>query len=337
MKKLISLLLISALLLCGLCGCGDTKKTGEIKVTDQLGSEVIIEKIPERIVSGYYISSSALIALGLKNKIVGVESGSDKRPVYSKAAKELITNAADVGTAKNFDVEACLAANPDLVVLPKKAKDNVATLEAFGIPVIVVDPETNVSLLQMITILGKATGTEERAEKLVSFITEKTEEIKSLLKDAPKEKVCICNPGSYLKVAPSGMYQSDIIDIAGGKNAFDGIEDNIWATISYEEMLAADPDIIIIPTNSNANGDPEYVNELLSDKALSELSAIKNGRVYIMPSGFESWDSPVPSGVLGILWLAKTLHPDIYSEEEFAKEVNEFYKDFYGFDAAYNK
>ena len=54
------------------------------------GREVTLEKEPERIVSGYYISSSACIALGLSDKMVGIEDKSAKRPIYKLAAPALI-------------------------------------------------------------------------------------------------------------------------------------------------------------------------------------------------------------------------------------------------------
>ena len=50
--------------------------TYPLTVTDMAGREVTLEKEPERIVSGYYISSSACIALGLSDKMVGIEDKS---------------------------------------------------------------------------------------------------------------------------------------------------------------------------------------------------------------------------------------------------------------------
>ena len=93
-----------------------------ITVTDQAGREVTIEKEPSSIVSGYYISSSLLIALGLKDKVVGIEAKADKRPIYKLAAPEL-TELPNVGTAKEFNLETCAALSPDLVILPMKLKD----------------------------------------------------------------------------------------------------------------------------------------------------------------------------------------------------------------------
>ena len=42
--------------------------------------EVTIEEEPEKLVSGYYITTSMLIALGQQDKLVGIEAKADSRP-----------------------------------------------------------------------------------------------------------------------------------------------------------------------------------------------------------------------------------------------------------------
>ena len=128
------------------------------------------------------------------------------------------------------------------------------------------------------------------------------------------------------------MYQASLITSAGGINAGSEIEGNDWVDISYEQLLAMDPDIIVIPTNNFATSAPEYtVDDILSDPELSEVTAVKNGAVYQMTTGFEAWDSPCPSGILGTLWMLKTLHPGLYSNEDFVADAQTFYETFYGF------
>ena len=82
--------------------------TYPVTITDHLGREVTIEKQPESFVSGYYISTSLLIALGLDDQLVGVEAKADKRNIYKLSAPEL-TELPSVGTAKEFDLEGCAA------------------------------------------------------------------------------------------------------------------------------------------------------------------------------------------------------------------------------------
>ena len=57
---------------------------------------------------------------------------------------------------------------------------------------------------------------------------------------------------------------------------------------------------------------------------------MKNGAVYQLPGDAEAWDSPVPSGVLGSVWLASVLHGDVMGEE-CEDIIHDFYQHFYGF------
>ena len=64
----------------------ETAVTYPLTVTDQLGREVTIETEPKTLASGYYISTSLLIALGVQDELVGVEAKADKA---AKAAGDL--------------------------------------------------------------------------------------------------------------------------------------------------------------------------------------------------------------------------------------------------------
>ena len=95
MKKflaaLLAVLTVFSLVACGAGGKDDNgpaQQDGSVEVsypltvTDMAGREVTLNAEPQKIVSGYYISSSACIALGLTDRIVAVEDKSDKRPIY---------------------------------------------------------------------------------------------------------------------------------------------------------------------------------------------------------------------------------------------------------------
>jgi len=69
----------------------------------------------------------------------------------------------------------------------------------------------------------------------------------------------------------------------------------------------------------------------LNDETLSSLTAVADGAVYQIPSAFEAWDSPVPGCILGSLWSASILHPELFAPETFQAEVIDFYETFYGF------
>lgn len=308
--------------------------TYPVTVKDMAGREVTLEKQPERIVSGYYISSSACIALGLTDKMVGIEDKSAKRPIYKLAAPALI-DLPNVGSAKAFDLEACIATEPDLVILPMKQKDTANTLQEMGIATLLVLPESHEQLIEMFTLIGTATNTVKQAEKLISYYNTKLSAVTELTRDIPDDEKPVVYLGStsdILRTAPREMYQASLITTAGGKNAGDVLEGSSWTDIDNETFLTMNPDIIVIPTDNFAVSSPDYTAEdVMNNPTFSDVTAVKNSAVYQMPVGYEAWDSPVPSGILGTLWMLKTLHPELYPAEQFAADVNEFYTVFYGF------
>ncbi len=129
-----------------------------------------------------------------------------------------------------------------------------------------------------------------------------------------------------LSTAGDAMYQSDMIRNAGGINAAAEITDTYWAEISYEQLLAWNPEVIILAADAAYS-----VEDVLADEVLADCTAVKNGAVYRIPNAIESWDSPVPGSVLGSLWLASVLHGDVYPAAEYEAAVTEFYETFYGF------
>ncbi|WP_294146549.1 ABC transporter substrate-binding protein [uncultured Clostridium sp.] len=286
----------------------------------------------QRIVSGYYITTSACIALGLQDRMVGIEAKAASRPVYQMAAPEFL-ELPSVGTAKEFDLEGCAALEPDLVILPKKLSEQADILEGMNIRTLVVNPESMEALKETIREIAALTGTEGQAEKLLGWYAQKEEKLAGILEKASLEKktedsvpsVYIAGTSSILRAATPQMYQSSLIKLAGGVNAASDLKDNGWADISYEQLIAYNPDVIVVIPEA------DYTKEdVMKDSRLTGVNAVKNGQVYEMPSSFEAWDSPVPSGILGCMWLSSALHEELYPFDEFKEEAAEFYREFYG-------
>ena len=122
------------------------------------------------------------------------------------------------------------------------------------------------------------------------------------------------------------MYQSSLIRLAGGRNVAADIQDTYWAQIDYEQLLTWNPEYIILA--SSAQYTPE---DVLNDPNLSGCRAVANGNVYQIPCDAESWDSPVPGSILGALWLAGILHPDVLTGTDCAAIMDEYYETFYQF------
>ena len=322
---------ILCLMLAMLAGCGtetNEKKPASdeaVTIIDHIGREVTIEKEPETIVSGYYISTSLLIALEQEDKVIGIENDGDKRPVYGLSAPEFL-ELPGMGTVKEFDLETCAAMNPDLVILPFKLNGMAESLEQLGIPVVFVKPESQELLAETIEMIGKVTNSEEKAKKLQVFIDKKIKELEEAVKNADAPKVYLGGNSSLLSTAGPEMYQHSMIVNAKGTNVAEALTDTYWAEVSYEQILTWNPEYIILAADAKYT-----VKDVLADVNLQGCTAVKEGHVYKLPREIECWDSPVPGSVLGNLWLASILHPEAYSVTAYEESVTEFYETFYGF------
>ena len=328
MKKILPLLLCLALLLSltAVASAENVENTQyPVTLTDQAGREVTIQEEPQRIVSGYYISTSALIALGLQDKLVGIEAKAAKRPIYQRSAPQLI-DLPNVGTAKEFDLEGCAALEPELVILPLKLKDAAKTLEDLGFPVLLVNPEDQAQLEEMISLIAAATNTQSSAQALLDFTAAQEALLEKTLEGTRTPSVYLAGNSALLSTAGDAMYQSDMIRLAGGVNAAAELTDTYWVEVSYEQLLAWDPDYILLASDAGYT-----VEDVLADPNLADCAAVKNGNVFKMPGKAEAWDSPVPSGILGAVWLANLLLPEAFTEEDCAEVIDEYYETFYGF------
>ena len=296
-----------------------------VTVTDHLGREVTIEKQPESFVSGYYISTSLMIALGLDGQLVGVEAKADKRKIYKLSAPEL-TELPSVGTAKEFDLEGCAALKPDLVIVPTKLKDSIPAMEELGLTVIAVNPEDQTKLFETIDMISTAADVVEKGQELEYWISDSLSGLKDSLDGAETPSVYLAGNSALLQTAGPEMYQSTLIENAGGVNAASDITDTYWADTSYEQILSWNPDYIILAADADYDAD-----SVLKDSALADCTAVKEGHVAQIPSDIEALDSPVPASFLGSYYVASILHPEVVTEEDFAAAEKDFYETFYGF------
>lgn len=333
MKKLVSLLLIISFII-SVSGCSVAQPKNEgsvsagfypVTLTDHAGREVIIEEEPQRLVSCYYITTSLLMALDLDEKLVGIENDPELRPIYKLSNPNLL-ELPWVGTAKTLDLETCAALEPDLVILPLRLKDSAVILEDLGMDVLLVNPESQELLTEMIQMVAKACNREDEAEALLSFLSEKEAYLRAALADVEAPSVYLSGNSDFLSTAGGAMYQADMIRLAGGRNVAAEITDTYWAEIDYEQLLAWNPDYIILASSAKYT-----VEDVLNDPNLADCSAVVNGNVFQIPADAEAWDSPVPSSILGALWLANILHPERLTDTNCTEIMDVYYETFYQF------
>lgn len=318
-KKIVALFCVFTLLIS--TGCVKEEKTSSFTVIDQAGREVTLEKPAQKVASGYYISTTILIGLGQTDKLTGVEMKAETRPIYKLAAPEVLDLPA-LGNKKMFNVEECAKAQPDVVFLPVSLKDYVDDLEALDIQTILLAPETEEGFEKAVELIGQVMGCTDRVEE---YFTYQEKVLETYEVDEEVETKVYFAGSDVLSGAGELMYQEEILDYAGAENALD-IESETWVNVDAETLLKANPDVIFIEQGNLT------VESFTEDPRFQEVNAVKNHQVYMFPSLIETWDTPGLSSLLGKIWAASIIHPELVSKEDVEKESQKFYSQFYGFD-----
>lgn len=327
MKKIWKVLMVLCLSV-SVWGCtsnekAETPKEEKITITDQSGRKITLEKPAERVASGYYIATTTIIGLGAKDTLVGVEMKADTREIYKQAAPEILELPA-LGNKKMFNVEECAKAKPDVVFLPISLKSYVDKLEALGMQVILLNPETKEGFEEAVQIIAKACGKEETAQK---YKTYRKQLLKKYIKAKKDTNHTVYMAGmDLLEAASDDMFQGEIIKEANGINAITDKGQTSWMNINIETLLRVNPSYILLE-NGGIDSESVYANT-----ALREIDAVKNEQVYVFPSALETWDTPNLSSCLGVLWVYSKLYPEEVSVDVVKKEAKAFYKEFYGID-----
>ena len=298
LKQLGICIVLLSLLVSLVAGCQPQFQSGTY--TDDMGREVRIEKVPQRIVSHVPSITETLFALGLSEKVVGVSDYCD----YPEAA-ELKSS---VGNYFNPSIENIVALDPDLV-LTSGHSENINGLESLGITFFVIDPQGIDGIFKDIEKLGKITGTEGKANKLINDMKKDMSYVSSRVKDAPRVRVLYIIDATDLNnpwtVGP-GSLADTLITMAGGENAAKA--QGAWVQFSLEEVVSSDPEIIILPAkHGTAFTAPEV---LKGHPAWREISAVKQNRIYLIDGDLV--DRTGPRLVQGLEEMAKIIHPELF-------------------------
>jgi iron complex transport system substrate-binding protein len=283
-----------------LAGCQSQFQPGTY--TDDTGRAVVIDQIPQRIVSFGPSITEILFALGLEEKVVGVGDYSD----YPEAAKLK----PKVGDAFNPSLERIVELEPDLVLTLKQEQLNTE-LDALGIKFMVLDPEDIDGILGDIELVGKITGTEKRAEELIKDMQDSISQVIALMEDAPKVRVFFIVDATDLTLpwtAGTGSFIDALITMAGGENVA-AKAPGAWVQFSLEQIVSSDPEVIIIQTMTG--GIPTVSKEELEEHPVwGEMTAVKQDKIYLINGDLVS--RPGPRIVQGLEVMAEIIHPELF-------------------------
>ena len=264
-------------------------------VADDAGRQVTIGKLPTRIVSIAPSNTEVLYALGLGEKVVGVDQFSNF-PAEAKAK-------ATLGSYIKPNLEALVAASPDLVfATAAHAKTVIPELEARNITVVAVDPKTVDEVYDRIKLVGKITGQESQADRIVAEMRERMSSTAAKVKDAPKRRVFL-ELSPQLHTAGPGTFVHDLIERSAGQNiAADSGQQ--WPQLSQEALVQRDPEVVLLADDA-AGETPATVK---ARPAWDRVAAVRADRVVVIDPDITN--RPGPRLADGLEAVARALHPE---------------------------
>ena len=329
-------------LLVALCTSGYATGVTEIEptrpVTDALGREVRVPEHPQRIVTAgravLMIANALYQFPGAADRIVGIgriEQGTGNflaeiDPHYDR--KTMLE--------RNVGPEQIAPLAPDLVILKSQMRNELGEgIERLGLPVVYVDLETPEQYQRDLRLLGELLGQPRRGEELADFYARETDRIVQKVAQAGNRPrtlflyADLAGGERVFNVPPAGWMQTTLVELAGGDPVWIGDgQGPRWIRVGIEQIAAWEPERIVLVAYRQ---DVQAIRaSLLAHPTWASLAAVQRGRIHAFPVDYSSWDQPDVRWILGLRWLAQTLHPDEFASADLTEAIYEFYSFAYG-------
>jgi iron complex transport system substrate-binding protein len=306
----------------------------EVRVVDQRGRTIHLEKPAERVVAIPMPIASVVMALdGSAGRVVGMHPMARKsiedgflRRVFPEALS--INSDVTRGGTFNPNLETILQLRPSVVIQWTEPADLITALENVRLPVVglINNPPNQDVHERNLSIIGAVIGQRERTETLLVVQRRWRAEFEAIAAGVPDAS----RPHAlYLRLLhpsmnPAGAhtYQNFWMHMVGGRNVAEtpGMD---TATINLEQIIAWNPQIIFLGAFDNS-----VPADLLDNAALRRVDAIRDRRVYKLPHGGYRWDPGSHESHLGWQWAATLMHPDRF-RFDLRQQVRETYRFLY--------
>lgn len=294
-----------------------------LMLVDALNQTVYIPSRPVRIVTLDPAATEIVIALNATSQLVGVDNNSVTYlpPPFNYTVAKLVSSGklSVIGsTYSSPDIEQILSLNPDLVIGTAGWGYNnyiASVLQQYGIPVLLLPSYQSLSdVYKSIIMVGEATGHVNASVSLVESMASEIDHVRELVSGLAPVNVSIVLWINPTYVTGGGTFQNNMIELAGGVNVFENATG--WPTVTAEELLQANPQVIIIMSNGGLFNTTYFVQwlSLSIGPAYKDIAAIRYGRVYVIEGWYESvLSEPAVMTPLGVELLSMILYPSAYN------------------------
>jgi iron complex transport system substrate-binding protein len=288
-----------------------------------------------RIVSLLPSASEMVCALGLADQLVGVTHECD-HPLEARSKPVVVRNALDLGAMSQAEIDAAVSArlraglslyeldsvlierlSPDLIITQSlcevcaPSENDVAGLvralsktpEVLG-----MTPRSLAEIDENLRDLGRATGREARAARLIGEGRARLEAVEAITRGIELRPRVFCM--EWLDpVYCCGHWVPEMVALAGGEDALGRLgTDSV--RIAWDEVLAWAPEVLIVmPCGYDLKAAMARTSALFERPGFFDLPAAREGRVFVVDAN-SYFARPGPRVVDGVELLAHLLHPD---------------------------
>ena len=312
-------------------------------ITDQLGLEV---EVPDRIdriavCNIYPLPSVLAIFFDSADKIVGIPSQSmapAKAGLLGKLYPELLNAETGYIDGTSVNVEELALLEPDVVFYSTLNPEIGEQISRVGIPAVAIsasgqDYDAIETLKSWIGLLGQMFPENDRYSTVEAF----SEKVRALVEErvasVPEEErardfFLFQYTDTNLLTSGKKFFGQWWADATGAVNVASELDQNNSVPVGMEQVYAWDPSVIFITNFTTVTPDDLYSGNVRDD--WSEVSAVKNHRVYKMPLGmYRSYTAGVDTPVT-LLWIAKTTYPELFADIDITAEARQYYSDVFG-------
>ncbi|HOK41279.1 MAG TPA: ABC transporter substrate-binding protein [bacterium] len=222
---------------------------------------------PKRIISLTTAATEIIFELGAGDRIVGVSSNSNYPPEVSKIKK--------IGSSYgSVNIEMVLSLKPDLIIC---SKSQTEIFKEYGIKTYGTTTCTLNDVYKLILEIGEIIGKSSEAEKIVTLMKKRINEIVEKQKRFDKKPLVYFESGkTFGKTRGKGSLTNDLIELAGGKNIGSELV-GAFPILSNEFIIEKNPDIIIVEEYGAS------IDEIKKREAWHKIKAVQKNKILKVP------------------------------------------------------
>ena len=235
-------------------------------LVDDFGDTLRLARPAQRIVSLNPVTTEAMFAIGADARLIG-------RTKWDASPPE-VRRVPDLGDGLQPNVEAVLAARPDLVVL-YAAEANRTAAAAFrraGVQTLSMRTDRIADLARVLHALGIALGDTAAAQVVADSVRRSLDAVSARAPRRPPLSVFWYAWPSPIITIGAGSYLDELISLAGARNVFGDLTQPS-PQVSLESVAQRNPDVIL--------AGPIAAGRLRADARWQSVRAVREGRVFV--------------------------------------------------------